>query len=555
MKRVNSGYLSRSVWARLCPNNQRQNGRLGNHKRQNYCMSGKKNLELVKMSIRLLLMLRSPAKLPAPCPSSLNIFSITPSSAPVVSIPATAPQSFTTRPVCNARICTSLISNIRRPGELDESNFVAPYLQRRLIRDQFQQMEPELIGSALPIHLVSHVPDERIVRKKLYNKEHVHRKKSETFEKKVTRKCQKSFPLTKPPLVNTQLPTRALPATVALKTSTPSTSTISSVSLSISVTSATSLQAMQFPRAERRSSIRWMVIESGREFRRCCNSSVVIVGTSNPFLLPRNIKAMLPRITYRRCNGPLDEFHRPWRGLQEYADRILLETPSGNAQNRRPLGNMRWSTSQKLQPRCYFQKPPLRRLSIKRLTQRHGSKRRDFDSFFQLCAGQRSPSLFALMEFLSQDDLLRTDTHYENRNASEPFDSMTLLAGGKKCLRHLLPSTASNARSFAAGPSCKSELAPHRLFSQRQQPSRECKLLAYNDTILLLTTRSHTCRHSRLIETPVVQWYWMFCSKKMSKDRQTSTLFDNLFHFVSTGFSHIPAQLSRGNLRKLCNEY
>lgn len=60
-------------------------------------------------------------------------------------------------------------------------------------------------------------------------------------------------------------------------------------------TSATwSLVTMQFPRADRRSSTRWMTTESGRAFRRCCSSwSVVVLGTSSPRLLPVCVDAGL----------------------------------------------------------------------------------------------------------------------------------------------------------------------------------------------------------------------------------------------------------------------
>lgn len=44
---------------------------------------------------------------------------------------------------------------------------------------------------------------------------------------------------------------------------------------------------MTFPRAERRSSMRWIFTASGRVLRRCWSSwSVVVVGTRRPFLFP-----------------------------------------------------------------------------------------------------------------------------------------------------------------------------------------------------------------------------------------------------------------------------
>mmetsp|Transcript_16833 Transcript_16833/g.46700 ORF Transcript_16833/g.46700 Transcript_16833/m.46700 type:complete len:292 (+) Transcript_16833:726-1601(+) len=97
---------------------------------------------------------------------------------------------------------------------------------------------------------------------------------------------------TKHPLLESTAydPTSALPAIVCRNTSTPSTSAmISSVSRSSSVcTSATwSLVATTLPRAERRSSTRWIKTPSGRELRKCSNSwSVVVEGTISPFLFP-----------------------------------------------------------------------------------------------------------------------------------------------------------------------------------------------------------------------------------------------------------------------------
>ena len=94
-----------------------------------------------------------------------------------------------------------------------------------------------------------------------------------------------------PTFVNLQYePTRALPAMVWRKTSTPKTSaTMSHVSESQSVwTRATwSLQEITFPRAESLSSRRWMTTVSGRELRRCWSSvSVVVEGTRRPREFP-----------------------------------------------------------------------------------------------------------------------------------------------------------------------------------------------------------------------------------------------------------------------------
>mmetsp|Transcript_18663 Transcript_18663/g.63047 ORF Transcript_18663/g.63047 Transcript_18663/m.63047 type:complete len:217 (-) Transcript_18663:156-806(-) len=94
-----------------------------------------------------------------------------------------------------------------------------------------------------------------------------------------------------PWLVNTQYdPTRALPQMVWRKTSTPRTSAmISSVCLSMSVwTRATwSLQEMQLPSADKRSSTRCTTTLSGKALRRCCSSwSPHVFGTRRPRLLP-----------------------------------------------------------------------------------------------------------------------------------------------------------------------------------------------------------------------------------------------------------------------------
>lgn len=97
-----------------------------------------------------------------------------------------------------------------------------------------------------------------------------------------------------PLLLNWQnVPTSKFPAMVVLKTSTPSTSwIISSVSRSMSVcTRATwSLHAITFPRADKRSSTRFMRTVSGIELRRLRSStSEVVAGTKSPFLFPKKI--------------------------------------------------------------------------------------------------------------------------------------------------------------------------------------------------------------------------------------------------------------------------
>mmetsp|Transcript_5787 Transcript_5787/g.19485 ORF Transcript_5787/g.19485 Transcript_5787/m.19485 type:complete len:240 (-) Transcript_5787:148-867(-) len=100
------------------------------------------------------------------------------------------------------------------------------------------------------------------------------------------------FGWTRQPLLDMHAydPTSALPATVCRKTSTPSTSAmISSVSRSSSVwmSAQWSLHATTLPSADSRSSTRWIRTPSGSELRRWSSSwSVVVLGTTSPFLLP-----------------------------------------------------------------------------------------------------------------------------------------------------------------------------------------------------------------------------------------------------------------------------